>query len=135
MIGYEIEAIRWPVPGIALQRDDPGVLTSKSHTCMAQEKGYIHVAQRKCPREAEERRGEEREGTASAGEATRYITAMRHMFGITLTLIHTQHAGHGISEGKCGVTTQRVDNRIGGPGVPEPPCDVRQVPVRGRQNT
>jgi hypothetical protein len=54
------------------------------------------------------------------------------MFGITLTLIHTQHAGHGISEGKCGVTTRRVDNRIGGPGVPEPPHDVRQVPVRGK---
>jgi hypothetical protein len=44
----------------------------------------------------------EREGVASVGEATGYITAMCHMFGITLTLIHMQHTGHGISEGKCG---------------------------------
>ena len=103
MIGHEIEAILWPVPGIALQRDDPRALASKSHTCMAQRKGHIRVApQRKCPREAEERRGEEREGTASVGEAAGYITATRRMFGTTLTLIHTQHAGHGISEGKCG---------------------------------
>jgi hypothetical protein len=70
MIGHEIEAIRWPVPGIALQRNNPKVLTSKSHTCMAQEKGHIRVApQCKCPREVEERRGKKREGTASVGEA------------------------------------------------------------------
>jgi hypothetical protein len=68
---------------------------------MAQKKGHIHVApQCKCPRKVEERRGEEREGTASVGEAAGYITATCHIFGITLTLIHMQHAGHGISEGK-----------------------------------
>jgi hypothetical protein len=27
----------------------------------------------------------------------------------------------------------RVDNRISGPGMPEPPCDVWQVPVRGNE--
>jgi hypothetical protein len=54
------------------------------------------------------------------------------MFGITLTLIHTQHTGHGISEGKCGVTIWCVDNQISGPSVPEPPCDVQQVPVQGK---
>ena len=70
---------------------------------MAQKKGHICVApQHKCPREAEERRGEEREGTASVGEAAGYITATRHMFRITLMLIHMQHVGHSISEGECG---------------------------------
>ena len=34
---------------------------------------------------------------------------------------------------QMGVTMRRVDNRIGGPGVPEPPRDVRQVPVRGNE--
>ena len=74
-----------------------------------------------------------REGVASVGEAAGYITAMRRMFGITLMLIHMQHTGHSISEGKCGVTTRHVDNRIGRPGMPEPLHNVRQVPVWGNE--
>jgi len=46
-----------------------------------------------------------------------YITVACGMFGITLTLIHMQDAGHGISEGKCGVTMRHVDNWISRPRV------------------
>jgi hypothetical protein len=80
---------------------------------MAQKKGHICVAQHKCPREAEERRGEEREGTASVGEATGYITAMHHMFGITLMLIHMQHAGHSVYlRGNVGIYVPYVWNYL-----------------------
>jgi len=48
-------------------------------------------------------------------------------------LIYTQHTGHGISEGKCGVTMRRIDNWISGPGMPEPPRDMQQVPVQGNE--
>ena len=75
------------------------------------------------------RRGGQGEG---GGEAAMYITVACGMFGITLTLIHMQDAGHGISEGKCGVTMRCVDNRIGGPGMPEPPHDVLAGPSVGK---